>query len=468
MCDKMTPKDHLDPDNATSAWASALRTGDGPRYRQLADFIERAVADGTLRPGERVPSQRPLAALLGVDLTTVTRGFNEARRRGLIEGRGPLGTFVAVPRMKLAQRVDLSKNIPPPPAGIATDALLREGLSRLLLRSDADLLMTYHIGGGSTADCEAGAQWLEPVLGKVNPAHVVVCPGAQAGLAALILTFTEPGDVVLSEPLVYPGLPHAVTQLGRRLETVETDAQGMLPDALEAACRKHDARLSYLNPTLQNPTTVTMPEARRRDILGVAARCNLHIVEDDPYWRFAPDAPPPLACLAPAKVSYLSTLSKTLSPGLRTAFLVMPDTAARARLMTALRSFSLMAAPLTNALAMQWIEDGVATQIFEGVRAEAHERQRMAAQMLGSAAGAGIHIWYTLPSYWDARELAAMARIEGVTVAPSTAFEQGSRAANAIRISLGATAERAGLQAALRRLSALLTNDRSAHAQVIM
>jgi len=464
----MTPTDHLDPDNATSAWASALRTGDGPRYRQLADFIERAVANGTLRPGERVPSQRPLAALLGVDLTTVTRGFNEARRRGLIEGRGPLGTFVAVPRTQLAQRVDLSKNIPPPPAGIATDALLREGLSRLLLRSDADLLMTYHIGGGSTADCEAGAQWLQPVLGKVNPAHVVVCPGAQAGLAALILTFTEPGDVVLSEPLVYPGLPHAVTQLGRRLETVETDAQGMLPDALEAACRKHDARLSYLNPTLQNPTTVTMPEARRRDILGVAARCNLHIVEDDPYWRFAPDAPPPLACLAPAKVSYLSTLSKTLSPGLRTAFLVMPDTAARARLLTALRSFSLMAAPLTNALAMQWIEDGVATQIFEGVRAEAHERQRMAAQMLGSAAGAGIHIWYTLPSYWDARELAAMARIEGVSVAPSTAFEQGSGAANAIRISLGATAERAGLQAALRRLSALLTNDRSAHAQVIM
>lgn len=467
MCDKMTPKDLIDPDNIVSAWASALHAGDGPRYRQLADFIERAVANGTLAAGERVPAQRSLATLLGVDLTTVTRGFNEARRRGLIEARGPLGTFIAVPRTKLAQRVDLSKNIPPPPVGIATDALLREGLSRLLLRSDADLLMTYHIGGGSAADCEAGAQWLEPVLGKVNPAHVVVCPGAQAGLAALILTFTEPSEVILSEPLVYPGLPHAVAQLGRRLETVETDAQGMLPDALEAVCREHEARLLYLNPTLQNPTTITMPESRRREILRVAARCNLHIVEDDPYWRFAPDAPP-LACLAPAQVSYLSTLSKTLLPGLRTAFLVMSDTAARARLLTALRSFSLMAAPLTNALAMQWIEDGVAAQIFEGVRAEAHERQRMAAQMLGSAAGAGIHTWYALPGYWDARELAAVARIEGVTVAPSTAFEQGPGAANAIRISLGATVERAGLQAALRRLSALLTNDRSAHAQVIM
>jgi DNA-binding transcriptional MocR family regulator len=464
---KMTQKSLLDTGNAFSAWASALHSGDGPRYRQLADFIERAVANGKLAPGERVPPQRSLAALLGVDLTTVTRGFNEARRRGLIEGRGPLGTFVAAPRTKFAQRVDLSKNIPPPPMGIDMDALLREGLSRLLLRSDADLLMTYHIGGGSTADCEAGAQWLKPVLGKVDPARVVVCSGAQAGLAALILTFTEPGDVVLSEPLVYPGLPHAVAQLGRRLEIVATDAQGMLPDALEAVCREHGARLLYLNPTLQNPTTTTMPEARRRQILRVAARCNIHIVEDDPYWRFAPDAPP-LARLAPSQVSYLSTLSKTLSPGLRTAFLVMPDTAARARLLSAQRSFSLMPPPLTNTLAMQWIEDGVAAQIFEGVRAEAHERQRMAAQMLGSTASAGIHIWYVLPSYWDARELAAMARIEGVTVAPSTAFEQAPAAANAIRISLGATAERAGLQAALRRLSALLTDDRSAHPQVIV
>jgi len=476
----MTRNSPTDPDKlpsgAAEIWASALHSGGGPRYLRLVDFIERAVAEGTLAPGERVPAQRALATVLGVDLTTVTRGFNEARRRGLIEARGPLGTFVAAPRSALERRVDLSMNIPPPPAGIDTGALLREGLSRLLLRSDADLLMTYHIGGGSAADCATGAKWLEPALGKIDPAQVAVCPGAQAALAALMLAFTGPGEVVLSEPLVYPGLPHAVAQLGRRLETVATDAEGMLPDALEAACRVHGARLLYLNPTLQNPTATTMPEARRRAILKVAARCGLHIVEDDPYWRFAPEAPPPLARLAPAQVSYLSTLSKTLSPGLRTAFLALPDAASHARALAALRTFSLMAAPLTNALALQWIEDGTAAQIFDGVRAEAQARQRMAAQTLGPATGenAGIHLWYALPSYWQARELAAAASTEGLAVAPSTAFEQGMgmgtrrSAANAIRISLGATAERARLQAALRRLSALLASDRSAPAQVLV
>ncbi|WP_322042046.1 PLP-dependent aminotransferase family protein [Paraburkholderia sp. J67] len=467
----MTRNNRIDPDkkDAAAAWATALQDGDGPRYLRLVDFIERAVADGTLSPGERAPAQRTLADLLDVDLTTITRGFNEARRRGLIEARGPLGTFIAAPRAELAQRVDLSMNIPPPPQGLDADALLREGLSRLLLRSDADLLMTYHVGGGAAADCAAGAKWLEPVLGAVDPARLVVCPGAQAALAALILAFTAPGDVVLSEPLVYPGLPHAVAQLGRRLETVATDAEGMLPDALDAACRLHGARLLYLNPTLQNPTATTLSDARRRELLRVAQRHGVRIVEDDPYWRFAPDAPPPLARMAPAQVCYLSTLSKTLSPGLRTAFLTVPDSAAHARVLAALRSFSLMAAPLTNALAMQWIEDGVADDIFRGVRAEAQERQRIAAQTLGPAGGenAGIHLWYPLPSYWQARELAAAASTEGLAVAPSTAFDRGGMtAANAIRISLGATADRARLQAALRRLSTLLASDRSA--QVIV
>lgn len=452
-----------------AVWVMAMAAGNGPRYLRLVDFIESAVAQGTLAPGERVPAQRALATLLDVDLTTVTRGFNEARRRGLIEARGPLGTFIAAPRAELLQRVDLSMNIPPPPVGLAMDALLREGTSHVLMRSDADLLMTYHVGGGGRADCAAGAKWLQPMLGNVAPDRVAVCPGAQAALAALILAFTQPGETIVAEPLLYPGLPHAAAQLGRSVQAVATDADGMRPDALEAACRKHGARLVYLNPTLQNPTTATMPESRRLQILRVAERCGARIVEDDPYWRFAaPGAPAPLARLAPQQVCYLATLSKTLSPGLRTAYLALPDTAAHARLLAALRAFSLMAAPLTNALATHWIEDGVAEQIFAGVKTEARERQRIAAQTLGVSAGAGIHLWYALPRYWHARDLAAAASTEGLAVAPSTAFEHGDPTADAIRISLGATGDRAQLQAALRRLSTLLASDRSSQAAFIV
>jgi len=464
----MTPTRPPAPPSSPVVWAGALTDAAGPRYLQIAAFIERGIAGGTLRPGDRLPAQRQLATWLGVDLTTVTRGLNEARRRRLVDARGPLGTYIAAQEAELLQRVDLSMNIPPPPGGIDMGALLREGMAQVLLRSDADLLMTYHVGGGSPVDCEAGAQWLKPMLGHVAPARVAVCPGAQAALAALILAFTQPGDTIVSEPLMYPGLPHAATQLGRRVETVAADADGMLPDALEAACRAHGACLVYLNPTLQNPTTVTMPEARRRAILAVAARCGARIVEDDPYWRFARHAPPPLARLAPEQTCYVSTLSKCLSPGLRTAFVALPDEAARTRFITALRSFSLMTAPIPNALVTQWISDGTAQRLFDEVRAEARERQRIAAQTLGVSADDGIHLWYALPRYWAPGALAAAASIEGLAVAPSTAFEHGTHGASAIRLSLGATADRTQLHAALRKLSALLASDQSAQHPVLI
>ncbi|NIF66512.1 GntR family transcriptional regulator, partial [Burkholderia sp. Cy-647] len=158
--------------NPIDVWNSALVAGQGPRYLQIANFIEHAIADGRLQPGDRVPPQRQVAARLGVDLTTVTRAFNEARQRHLLEARGPLGTFVAVPKVQLAQRVDLSMNIPPPPAGVDLEMLLRRGMSQVLLRSDIDLLMTYHVGGGSEADRETAVGWLRPMLGDPARARV--------------------------------------------------------------------------------------------------------------------------------------------------------------------------------------------------------------------------------------------------------------------------------------------------------
>lgn len=464
----MTPPRASTPDPQIAVWASALTTKTGPRYLQIADFIEQSIAAGTMLPGDRVPAQRQLAAWLGVDLTTITRGLNEARRRRLVDARGALGTFIAAPEAELHQRVDLSMNIPPPPAGIDMATLLREGMTQVLLRSNVDLLMTYHMGGGSPADCEAGAHWLNPMLGRIAYSRIAMCPGAQAGLAALILALTEPGEAILSEQFMYPGLRHAAAQLGRRVETVDTDADGMSPDALEAALVAHGARVVYLNPTLQNPTTITMPEARRRAILEVTSRHGARIVEDDPYWLFARHAPPPFARLAPGETCYIGTLSKCLSPGLRTAFVALPDEAARARFVTALRSFSLMTAPIANALISQWIGDGTAQRLFEEVRTEARERQRIAAQTLGVSAGEGIHLWYELPRYWAPGELAAAASTEGLAVAPSTAFQPGGANLAAIRISLGATASRGQLQAALRRLSALLADDQSARHEILI
>ncbi|WP_296943093.1 PLP-dependent aminotransferase family protein [uncultured Massilia sp.] len=446
-------------DDDLPAWLPRLAAHGGPRFLQIADALQAAVAGGALKPGDRLPPQRALAARLDVDLTTVTRAYDEARRRNLLEGRGARGTYVAAPKVELTAVLDLSMNTPPPPDGVDFDDMLKQGLSQVLMGADNQALMNYHLGGGSDPDRKAGARWLAPMFGQVDAQCVVVCPGAQAALAALVLALTAPGDVILAEPTGYPGLGAVATQCGRRIVAVQADAHGMAPAMLEEACRRHRPALVYLNPTLQNPTTVTMPAQRRRELAAIAQRHDVRIVEDDPYWLLATAPPPPIATFAPERVVYISTLSKCLTPGLRVAFALVPDPHERERFLAALRAFAPMSTPLTAALATQWILDGSAARLMEGVRREARLRHRMARDILAGrydGVGDGLHVWLPLPAYWRSAQLARAAASEGIAVTPAEAFATGSGAEHAIRISLGSIQDRGRLRAGLQRLSQLL------------
>lgn len=458
-------------DEPLPRWLPRLAANKGPRFLQIADALQAAVADGSLAPGDRLPPQRQLAAQLDVDLTTITRGYDEARRRNLLEGRGARGTYVAAPKAELTAILDLSMNTPPPPHGVDFDDMLKQGLSQVLMRADSELLMTYHPGGGSDSDRKAGARWLAPMFGPLDAGQIVVCPGAQAAIAALILALTEPGDVILAEPSTYPGLLAAATRFGRHIIAVEADRHGMLPGMLEQACRRHKPGLVYLNPTLQNPTAITMPERRRKELAGVAQRCKVRIVEDDPYWLLADVPPPPIATFAPEQVVYISTLSKCLTPGLRVAFVLLREPIERERFLAALRSFALMLAPLTAALATQWILDGSAGRLMEGIRSEARLRHRMARDILAgrySGAGDGLHVWLELPAYWNSAQLARAAASDGIAVTPAEAFATGSVSVHAIRISLGSIKDRGRLQAGLQQLSHLLARRPESFGAVVV
>jgi DNA-binding transcriptional MocR family regulator len=377
----------------------------------------------------------------------------------LLEGRGARGTYVAAPKVELTAILDLSMNTPPPPDGVDFDDMLKQGLSQVLMRADNASLMTYHLGGGSDADRKAGAKWLAPMFGQLDARQLLVCPGAQAAIAALILALTKPGDAILAEPMTYPGLRAAAAQFGRHIVAVEADKHGMVPEMLEEACRQHKPGLVYLNPTCQNPTAITMPERWRKELASIAKRCNARIVEDDPYWLLADAPPPPIARFAPEQVVYVSSLSKCLTPGLRVAFVLVRDPQERERFLVALRAFALMAAPLTAALATQWILDGSAQGLMEGVRKEARLRHRMARDILAgrySGFGDGLHVWLELPAYWKSSQLARVSESEGIAVTPAEAFATGSGSVNAIRISLGSIKDRGRLQAGLQRLSHLL------------
>jgi DNA-binding transcriptional MocR family regulator len=459
----------LQPDAARPHWMPVLVHDGAPLYLQIAGALESAVADGALRPGDRLPPQRVLAGALGVDLTTITRAYDEARRRKLLDAVTGRGSFVASRGTHPDETIDLGMNIPPAPRGMSLAELIGRDVAALLRGTDADRLMTYHVGPGTAVDRAAGALWLEPLLGTLPAGRIVVAPGAQAALAAVLSLRAKAGDTILAERLTYPGLIAAAAQLGLNVVGIATDGEGPLPQALEAACRAHAPRLVYLLPTMQNPTTVTTPEPRRREIVRIAARMRLPILEDDPYALLAGNAPPAFATLLPQQTTYIATVSKTLTPGLRQAYVVLPAGEGGEALVGALRALDLMPAPLMTALLTRWIREGTATRILEAVRSEAALRQRLATELLPSAAGHrnGLHVWQPLPPRWNRHRLIEAARRHGLGVTPSDAFAVEAPAPDAVRISLGAVPDRTRLRDALATLAAIIREDRPGSYRVV-
>ncbi|MFT0858543.1 PLP-dependent aminotransferase family protein [Ancylobacter sp. G4_0304] len=446
-------------------WIGPLDRADrasGPLHARIVAALEDAVARGALRPGERLPTQRALAARLGIDLTTVTRAYNEARHRGLIDAVTGRGSFIAGGAALSAPAMDLSMNMPPPPQGMKLGEVIERGLSGLLARSNADVLMAYHVGPGAPPDRLAAARWLEPTLGPVSTSRLMVMPGAQGALASLLALLAKPGDTLLAERETYPGLIAAAARLGVRVVGVACDREGLEPDALLSACRHGTARLLYLQPALQNPTTATMSAPRRAEIARIARAKKLTVIEDDPYSRLMDTPLPALATLLPEATYHVATLAKTLTPGLRIAYVAVPEGETTEKLAQAMRDLALMPAPLMTALATRWISTGTATHLLGAIRREARARQDMARALLPEGAVAapeGLHVWQTLPAHWDRARLTAAARRRGLAVMPAEAFCVRGEPSHALRLSLGAVADRARLGEALVALAALIRSE---------
>lgn len=234
-------------------WIPDLGARDRPHYLAIADLIAADIAAGRLRPGTRLPPQRRLAARLGIDFTTVARGYVEAKRRGLVDSRIGQGTFVRVPPASAALRpgalpVDLSMNLPPEPDDPPLIHRMREGLAEI--GGDIAALLRYQGFGGSPADKDAASIWLGRRGLVPSQDRVFVTPGAHPALLALFGMFAAAGETILCEAITYPGVRAITRQLGMRLVGVPMDAEGIVPEALEEACRRSAPKCLYLNPTL--------------------------------------------------------------------------------------------------------------------------------------------------------------------------------------------------------------------------
>jgi DNA-binding transcriptional MocR family regulator len=463
-------------------WLPDLTQSDKPRYLAIADRIAADIAAGVLAAGDRLPPQRRLAEALAVDFTTVARGYVEAQRRGLVESRVGQGTFVkaatvktvapglgSIPRAPMPEPVDLSMTLPPEPDDPALVARLRQGMAEVGERLVG--LLRYQPLGGAPADKVAAALWLGRRGLMPVPEQLFVVPGANAALLAILTSLAKPGDAVLCEALTYPGIRSICAQLGLPLTGLAMDGDGLDPEALAEACVRLKPKALYLNPVLQNPTTITMPERRRAEIAAIARRHGVAIIEDDAYGFVPPDAPAPLAALAPELSWHIAGLSKCLGAGLRLAYVVVPDIRSGWPFAAALRAGSIMASPLTSALATRWIEDGSADALLDFLRAETAARQQLAAEILPGGLcrtdPLSFNLWLELPAPWTRAAFVGQMQATGVGVVASDAFAAKGPAPEAARICLGGPIGRKALGDVLAFMAHALEQAPEAGARVL-
>ena len=250
-----------------------------------------------------------------------------------------------------------------------------------------------------------------------------------------------------------PGIYGVVEFKNKAIGVLPMDEEGILPDAFAEACERLKPKALYLNPTLQNPLTLTIPEKRREEIAAVARKYHVPVVEDDAYSFIPLHGPPPLAAIAPDLTWHIGGLAKCIGAGLRLAYVVAPDTKAIWPFVSAMRANNVMASPISVALATRWIEDGTADTILRFIRAEAGARQQMVANILpgGSykADPISFNIWLPLTNGWTRSTFGSHMRSSGIGVVASDAFTVEGAAPEAVRVCLGGPIGRERLKGAL-------------------
>ena len=438
-------------------------------YLAIAEVIEADIENRTLGPHERLPTQRGMADLFGVNLSTVTKALKECERRGLVKGTIGSGTFVSADRGAaiphglfgdvdaVATRNLIEMGLTLPLYGqeerieeCVRDVVASESLGRLLRYSDSRGMREHRA---------VGSKWLNRYGLDTTADDILIAGGSTNALTCCFSAFLKPGDHVAVDSLTYPGIITMASMLGIRLEPIEMDETGMIPEALDAACGRTSIRALYLMPDSQNPTTRVMSERRRDQIAKVIRQRGLLLFEDSAYGDASGSRLVALSARVPQSSAFIGGVSKFLGAGLRIAFV-----AARGRMGERIASAILgtiwMASPLNAAIVSSIIAGGVAEDVMRLKMSESKRRVSLAKEFLAMhpfhCHPTGLFGWLELPEGWNGKQFEMAAREKGVRVFCAERFSAGGEVPQAIRISLSGPETIDDLKGGLEILSSLV------------
>jgi DNA-binding transcriptional MocR family regulator len=248
---------------------------------------------------------------------------------------------------------------------------------------------------GGTKNRELAAAWL-----GVPVERTFLCTGGHHGTLTALLAAGLTGKTVAVETLTYPWFLRQAEMLGMRIVAVAMDAEGMESEALRAACEREKIAAVYLMPTMHNPTGAVASLARRQAVVEVAREFDLTMIEDGAYGFLVEEEPARYVALAPERAFYVESLSKRVAPGLRTAFVVGPESLAQ-QTELAVRVTTSGSSTLMTSLGCAMAADGSLMRVIQAKRTEGAARLAKSCELLTgleiSAGPNGWNMWVALP-----------------------------------------------------------------------
>ncbi|RJG42336.1 PLP-dependent aminotransferase family protein [Motilimonas pumila] len=415
-----------------------------PGYQEIARWLRQGIEQGQLKAGAKLPAIRRLANTLQVAPTTAVRAYRLLEQQELVQSRPGSGHYVA-------SQDSLNRVINPSHQGcnlsiIQPNLALIENLWREAWQDNNAVpipaaALSYP-DENSLQPFKACAQlWLQDQgIAAIHSQQLHFCHGAQHGLSVLLQCLTQAGDYIALEQYTYPGMLSLCRQLQRPTIAIAMDQQGMLPEAFEQACLHNRIRAVMIVASYQNPTAAVMSNRRRQALVNIAQRYNVWIIDDDIYGFLDQGQHLSLSVLAPDHCFTVTSLSKSLLPGLRVGFIYGPSSQAQA-IAEAIRASIWTCALPTLYMMQKLIEQGTATRMLQAQIVEAQARQRLLRQHLGSyeldSQIRSFHAWLHLPSSWPLNDFVQACQAHQILVSPAPYFYSGSdKAANAVRLAI--------------------------------
>jgi GntR family transcriptional regulator/MocR family aminotransferase len=458
-----------------------------PIYQQLARHFRLQIESGRMAPGERLPPTRELARLLGVGRISVVNAYSQLQADGLIAAHPGRGTFVTGPRTATAAGSVPGWPLPgvlnismremtrlarqpgviafsggtPPEEFLPVEAL-RHALNTVLDR-DGAAAVAYEEAEGFPPLRQQVSEYVTSLGIQCHPDDVLVTGGAQQALDLVVQTLLGEGDRMLTGNPTYLGILD-IAHVRRVIPVgVPLDSEGIRIDALEAAIVEHKPGLIYAAPTHHNPTGTVMPIHRRRQLLALAQRYEIPVLEDAVYHELGYDdaPPPPLKALDESGlVLHASGFSKILLPGTRIGYLIA-DSGLRDRLARVKQAADVCTPGLNQRAMHAYLASGALAGHLNRVRAELRLRCEVACEAAhawlppGSQwtePGGGLYLWVRLPDDGPtAAELYVTAIQHGVAYAIGTLFHTDGSGNRHIRLNFG-TQPPARIREGFRRL----------------